>query len=92
MSIAFINDNKQENPDIYGAHASNFSFDFKALFLPIMQKNRRSSVFGAFLILFHFLLLFSLQFHSSDFPIQSGLMPAIHFVLSKFNVLFLVSD
>ena len=70
----------------------NISFDLKALFLPVMQKNRRSLPFGAFLLLFHFLTLFALQIRSEDFPVSTGLMPSIHYVASKFNIIFLISD
>ena len=91
--MSFLNENKDsQNPDIFGEKGIKFSFDFKALFLPIMQKNRRSLIFGAFLLLFHFMTLFSLQIRSSDFPINTGLMPSIHFVASKFNIVFLLSD
>jgi len=90
MSLAKEED-KNQAPN-FTEKAMSFKFDLKALFLPIMQKNRRSMVLGALLMLFHFICLFALQIRSSDFPMPNGLMPSIHFVLSKFNILFLISD
>ena len=94
MADAFaINaDHSKDDPDSLLDKKKIIKFDLKTLLLPIMQKNRRSIFLGAFLIFFHFIMLFSLQFRSSDFPTQNGLMPSIHLVLSKFNVILLIPD
>lgn len=71
---------------------STIKFDLKNLLLPIMQKNRRSFFVALVLIFLHFIFLFSLQIRSTEFPFNKGLMPSIHFVLSKFNLILLISD
>ena len=93
MADVFASGSKQQNDnDDLLDKKKVIKFDLKALLLPIMQKNRRSIFLGTFLLFFHFIMLFSLQFRSSEFAMQNGLMPSIHFVLSKFNAIFLIPD
>lgn len=87
----FLNNTNNDDNDL-NSHKFNLKFDLKTLLLPIMQKNRRTYFLSVFLLLFHFLTIFALQIRSSDFPTQNGLMPSIHFVISKFNLIYLLTS